>query len=768
MRTFRLLLVSVGGVAALALVVLTIFVVTFDAETYKPRLVDLVKEETGRTLAIEGPIRLRFFPTLAATVGHASLSVRGGVGTFAAVDEARVGLALLPLLRKAFVLERVELSGLSAELVRYRDGRTNFDDLLGRGDELTGKSAPSRTGPRDGVRVGVEGVDLRNSDVRWRDEAEGIDVRLTRLDIHIDRIATGVPGQASLSARVIGAEPKLDAHLAATAGYELDFGKNACALSDLDVRLEGDAFGARGLVASVKGDAAFDRSRSLVDLDGFSLSATTKDGLTLTARVPKLRIAPQGAAGDTAIGEARIVRADRTIDAKLALSSPASDGKRVTFEHLALDARIQEGPSRASAKLAGPVVLDLAAQRAELDSLTGELVVAGPQLGDQPFKASIAGSARVHWKEPGSANAELLANFERSNLNIKVAVTRFEQPAVQFDIAADRLDFDRYFPRTSAPGRPDAASSASRGRRDEAAGKPIDLSLLKRLDIAGNVRIGHLATARVKADSVALGVHGAGGRLEVSPFSASVYGGSLSGSFAVDANTSQWTLRQQLTGVSVGPLLRDLAGLDKLEGRGTMSLDVATTGTTLAAMRSALAGNARVTLKEGAIKGVNLSQLTRQASALLGSRQALEREARAGERTEFSDLSASFAIRNGVAHNDDLSFRSPALRATGTGRIDLASETIDYTLRATLLGVEADVRNRVIARIGEVTLPVHVAGPLASPKYTVDIPGLATGTAQQEIAKQIEKRLGGQRGQDKGQGGSSGAVNELLRGLLKR
>ena len=52
----RTVLIAIAALLGVAGAALAIFVATFDANRYKPQLVDLVRERTGRILAIEGDL----------------------------------------------------------------------------------------------------------------------------------------------------------------------------------------------------------------------------------------------------------------------------------------------------------------------------------------------------------------------------------------------------------------------------------------------------------------------------------------------------------------------------------------------------------------------------------------------------------------------------------------------------------------------------------------------------------------------------------------
>ena len=60
------------ALAALALVVIGVagyIAATFDAKEYVPRIVELVKEKTGRTLTVAGDVRLSFWPDVGVQLG---------------------------------------------------------------------------------------------------------------------------------------------------------------------------------------------------------------------------------------------------------------------------------------------------------------------------------------------------------------------------------------------------------------------------------------------------------------------------------------------------------------------------------------------------------------------------------------------------------------------------------------------------------------------------------------------------------------------------
>ncbi|RPH62238.1 MAG: AsmA family protein, partial [Burkholderiales bacterium] len=151
-----------------------------------------------------------------------------------------------------------------------------------------------------------------------------------------------------------------------------------------------------------------------------------------------------------------------------------------------------------------------------------------------------------------------------------------------------------------------------------------------------------------------------------------------------------------------------------------------------------------------------------------GTDSAVEQAASGSEQTAFSSLAASFAIRDGVAHNDDLDLRSPLLRVGGSGRIDLVGESIDYVARVSVVGTLSGQGGAELAALRGVTVPVQLSGPFASPSYRVDLAGLAIDTARQELTRRLQEKLLGKPAPGSTEKDKPVSPRDLLEGLLRR
>ena len=88
-----------------------------------------------------------------------------------------------------------------------------------------------------------------------------------------------------------------------------------------------------------------------------------------------------------------------------------------------------------------------------------------------------------------------------------------------------------------------------------------------------------------------------------------------------------------------------MAGFERLDGTGAISLDLAASGASQRAMVATLSGTAKFEFTDGAIRGINIAKAVRSLSTgILSGWQANE-----AEKTDFATLGASFKVAQGQA-----------------------------------------------------------------------------------------------------------------------
>ena len=248
------------------------------------------------------------------------------------------------------------------------------------------------------------------------------------------------------------------------------------------------------------------------------------------------------------------------------------------------------------------------------------------------------------------------------------------------------------------------------------------------------------------------------GVLDINPLSANLYQGSMNGSVTVNAAPAKpgFAINENLSGIAIAPLLKDVANFDTLEGKGNVSLNLNTQGDTVTALKQALNGSMALNLADGAVKGINIAKKLRDAKDLFGKGgSAQTQNADKNEKTDFSELRASFKVSNGVAHNEDLSLKSPLLRLSGNGDINVGNDSINYLAKATLATTLEGQGGKENA--GGITVPVRLSGPFTDLKYTLDFGAMVSEAAKQKIEAKKEEVKGKLRDQ----------LKEGLKGLFR-
>lgn len=207
-----LVIVVVGGVAA--------FVAFSDPNDFKDTIVQQAREETGRELALDGPLEWGFFPKLRLKAGPLTLANPAGFADepFLAADEIRIGLATLPLLRKRIEMDTIKLHGVVVNLARNESGLTNWHDLAGEPGE---EPEHDRGGLASFV---LGGVDIKDARITWTDAAADRKVVVSKINAQTGALTFGEPIDFRLSLTAVSNKPALDGdvNIDATLNYDLD------------------------------------------------------------------------------------------------------------------------------------------------------------------------------------------------------------------------------------------------------------------------------------------------------------------------------------------------------------------------------------------------------------------------------------------------------------------------------------------------------------------------------------------------------------------
>jgi AsmA protein len=757
-KTTQYVAIGLSVLITLLLIAAGILAATFNPNDYKPLIVRMVQEKTQRTLMIPGQIRLTLFPRIGVDLGRVSISERNSSAEFASAVSAKLALRLMPLLSKRLVVDHVGIEAIHVNVKRYKDGSSNYGDLL----------TPADAGS-DGISFDVRSVSVTNASIRYEDQLTRRRFQIAKLSLETGELASGLPSRASLVAYVKGNDPAIDARIALKTGFTFYPDRRHYVFDDAEADIKGALSDISGIVLKASGNAELNPSEKLFLFDGIKLSASGRQaGKPVSLRLDAPRFAMNGeqVTGDKANAEARFAQGPRNI--VLNLSVPAFDGvpRNFMMAPLALDVAIKGAALDAKAHIAGDVTGDI--EKLLFTSPRLKLSLSGKQGGraldgsvDSPFSANLqtqsiefaklaaaftlpnpaGGMLRLNADGKAIldigkrlASATLTGRFDESGFDAKLGIEGFSPVAYGFNLNIDSLDGDRYLGKPAASSATAKAAPQAGGQASEHA---IDLSALRELNAAGSLRIGSLEIDNIKASNLRIDLRAADGRIEAHSVSANLYGGSVSGSASATATAApDFVLHHNLVGVRLGPLLKDAFDKQPIEGRGNVRLDVTARGASLAQIGKSLHGTARVELHDGALHGINVARAVREAKARIGAiRHGDGPETGAAsldEKTDFTELAASFVMADGIARNDDLAITSPLLRISGSGSIDLANERLDYLAKATVVSTLQGQDGKELQALKGVTIPVRLSGPFDAIGWRIDFQSVAGELAKQK------------------------------------
>lgn len=705
-KFLKFILWLVVALAALVAIAALVLPMVIDPNDYKAEIATAVEKQTGRTLTIEGDITLSVFPWLGLDIGPTQFSNAAGFDepSMARMEAVQVRVKLLPLLRKQLEVDKIRLSGLQLYLAKDKQGLTNWADLTApaKAGEPTDKAATETAGDAAAgglERLAIGGIEVTGASLHWDDRSSDSRYEVNELSLTTGAIEPGEAFDLNLQMQLLSTQPAIKTGLS---------------------------------------------------LRGELLIATDLDALTITGA--KLEVDAQG----DSLPDGQ-VRAALTTDVSLGLAAQTLLLPNMVLETLGLQITASVTGADISSdapRFNGTLAIAEFVPRKVLQALGEAAPVTADDSVLRKADANMAWDASLqHF-----AASALTAHLDETTLNGELKVQSFDAPAITFALLLDQIDIDRYLP--PATGQEGAAEGAS---GDKAAGSSggkgagksspqsgeLPLEPLRNLNLNGELRMAQLKAFNLRSRDVLIQIRARDGVLDISPLTAKLYEGAIDVDLKLDArkDTPRFTVKESLTGVQAGPLLKDLTGDDPLLGTANVKADLNTAGSNVDEILNALKGTAEFSFKEGAINGVNIAALIREAQATLKGQPAPKQEQ--PNQTDFALMQGTATVTNGLVKNEDLILQSPLLRITGAGEVNLPKEAVDYMLTTKFVGSLEGQGGKGYQELEGLSVPVHVGGTFSKLTYAPDLGAVAKDAAKAEVEKRVqeekqklEKKLG--------------------------
>lgn len=732
MRALKIAGIVVGLVVALIVLALLAVVLLVDPNDYRDDIERVVEHKTGRQLTLAGDLRLAIFPWLALKAGPASLSETPGAGfgdePFVSIQEARVGVRLLPLIRGKIEVGDVRLAGARVRLITDERGRNNWADLGER--QETAEPKPAGEEPMEIPTIA--GLEIEDAAVTMENRQEKTRRVVRDFNLKTGRLASGEPFALS-SDFVLDQQPALSAkvRLSTTVTADLRGNVHELARPEIDITITGQGYPQQGIPVQVRAGAlAADIGKELYRLAALNVKTTWKGEGFPAAGVP-------------------VTLQAKDFNANLAAQ---------TLELIGLDLDVAGG--HLSGGLTGKEILDapvlngpLKLDQVSLREWAPKIGVALPATADAKVFEKLSFAGNVALTKSSAEVGDIVLQLDDTTAKGMLGVADFGARALRFDLNVDRINADRYLP--PAADKPAADKPAQKEPPT-----PLPVDMLRTLNARGQLQVGEAIFAGIKFTKLRLGVNARDGKVRFNPSQASMYGGNYTGDIGIDAtgNVARVTLDEHISGVDFAPLFKDFFETDRVTGKGTANIKLAGSGRDTDAIMKTLTGNLDFKVADGALLGADLWYEIRRARALLKRQAAPERPA-GPVRTAFTTLTGTGTMKNGVLSNNDLNVAMQYLKVTGQGTLDVPAGTLDYQLLAAVMKIPREGADAAEAQdLVDAQIPIKVTGSLAEPKIRPDL--------QSYLKNELKQRVDEEKGKVEEQ--LKDKLNDKLKDIFRR
>jgi AsmA protein len=694
LKIFAIALLVVIGLAGAGAAVLYL---AGPADLVRDQIVQRVKRETGRDLVIKGATSFTFYPSLGVSMSDVALSAPPGMTAppLISIKSLTASVALMPLLKRDVEVQDVRLVEPVLTLQIDPDGRKSWDFAAALSPLGRIRVAQAQSDPR--TTTDVPSASIPNGAIPTPQRLTLGDVRVARGTVIYSDQRSGTQETVSGIDLTIAA-PSLDG--------------TAIVNGSLQWR-----------------DQALDLTTEITSPNELFKSSAARFVTQIKGRPLDVRYE-----GNVRFGAAL------DLDGNLALSSPSLH----RLAAFALKREPSDAPDRPLA-VTGKLTAEnntwtLSGAKAAVDRTKGSGDIAVTTGGARPIIKANLKFAEL------DLNAILGAPAAGLNSPAPAPISAPSTKPVGPDAPQSIEDLLKANP--SQPGTKVRGFSQRAGWSTE----PFDFSVLNVVDADARLNVGRLLYKEMKVGQSIAAVNLKAGILKIDFTDVQLYGGHGKGLVAIDASDLAYpriTTNVSLDGVEGLPLLKDAADLDWLAGKAKITAGVTGQGKTQAALMNSLGGSADIAFNDGAIVGINIPGLLRN----IGQGKLGGLSSAPTEKTDFSEMTSSWAINNGVARNSDLKLIGPLIRIAGDGAVKLGERSIDYTLKTKIV---ADARGQGGAiDIGGLEVPLRVQGPWEKPKFAPDLGGvLKDPNKAVETIKEIGKQF---KGKD---------AKEVLKGLF--
>lgn len=312
----------------------------------------------------------------------------------------------------------------------------------------------------------------------------------------------------------------------------------------------------------------------------------------------------------------------------------------------------------------------------------------------------------------------------------QLAVNYAKQAVINLDLQLDEVDTASYSSENSAG----QAGATAQQRQVEP-----DLSALRQFDLDVKLAVNRLKVAGLHTENLQLVLSNKAGLVQIQHASADLYQGKVQAKATLDARKTpvSYSFNKQLSGLALRPLLTDGADIDLLSGTATLSIEGKGQSLLAEQIKKNLLATGSFEVTDGSLYGVNIAQMIRNAKASLKNETQTTEDSE--QKTDFSSLTGSFNLTDGLLTNPDLKMAAPLLRVAGKGSANLLNEELDYQLSTALVNTSKGQGGKERDELAGIEIPLRISGTMQKPNYALDTKALVEGQLKDKVESGKEK-----------------------------
>lgn len=283
-------------------------------------------------------------------------------------------------------------------------------------------------------------------------------------------------------------------------------------------------------------------------------------------------------------------------------------------------------------------------------------------------------------------------------------------PSIKANVNFDKLDTRALISgekSTAVKGNPTGNKSAAQSSSTAApwTRDAIDTSALRSINLELQARANELVHGTWLISNPIIDVDLNGGVLNINTIKGGLFNGNVDMSGRVEAKTEGQPLsistKINASDVDLSKLVKAAMSQNKerVTGKGSFNLSLATSGLSSSALVYALNGDGKITTSDLILKGIDLSKVTEAISdeSLTDLAAVVQGAFRSGE-TPFKPIDHTITIREGIMPINDFTLVSPTANIISNGEVSFArwnmnvKNTVDFTNPDDLPNVEMTIK----------------------------------------------------------------------------